>query len=68
MAPRTGSRRSDGGRDWPNGLHHDEIVLLEVQLFIRHDEDFGGIFTLQSFDTRAFLILKQSCDGRMGSH
>ena len=49
-------------------LHYDEIVLLQVQLFIRHDKEFGGAFALEGFNALPFLILKQSSDGRMGAH
>ena len=49
-------------------LHHDEIVLLQMQLFIRHDYDFCGIFALEIFNSVLFLILKQSSDRRMGAH
>ena len=49
-------------------LHHDEIVLFQVQLFIRHDKEFGGAFALEGFNALPFLILKQSSDGRMGAH
>ena len=49
-------------------LHHDEIVLFQVQLFIRHDKEFGGAFALEGFNALPFLILKQSSDGRMGAN
>src|SRR5262249_6500983 len=48
--------------------HHDEIVLFEVQLLIRHDKDFGGAFALQRFKALPFLVLKKAGDRRMGTH
>ena len=38
-----------------------------MQLFIRHDEDFGDAFPLERFKAVPFLVLEQTCHGGMGA-
>ena len=52
----------------PLRLHHDEIILFEVQLLIRHDKDFRGAFVLEGFKALPLLVLKETGDGRMDAH
>ena len=49
-------------------LHHDQVVLLQMQLAVGHDDDLCRITPFEIFQTLLLLFLKQSRNGRMGSH
>ena len=48
-------------------LEHREIVLLQVQMFVRHDDDFRSALTLHRFKPLPLFILQQSDDRGMGT-
>ena len=38
-------------------LDHGQVILLQMQLFVGHHDDFCGTFALQGFQPLALLIL-----------